>query len=61
MHTGQALSFRVLAEGATPIPLEDEKSVRARIDQVKQRQTARPSYKPPPDHPWKRAYPDRLA
>lgn len=61
LHTGQALSFRMLAEGATPIPLEDEKSVRARIDQIKQRQTARPSYKPPPDHPWKRAYPDQLA
>lgn len=61
LHTGQALSFRVLAEGATPIPLTDEKSVRARIDQIKQRQLTRPGYKPPPDHPWKRAYPDRLA
>jgi hypothetical protein len=61
LHTGQTLSFRMLAEGAAPIPLEDDKSVRACIDQIKQRQTARPSYKPPPDHPWKRAYPDRLA
>lgn len=61
LHTGQALSFRVLAEGATPIPLADEKSMRARIDQIKNHQAARPGYKPPPDHPWKRAYPDRLA
>jgi predicted DNA-binding protein (UPF0251 family) len=61
LHTGQTLSFRVLAEGATPIPLEDEKSVRLRIDQIKHRQTATPAYKPAPDHPWKRNYPDRIA
>lgn len=61
LHTGQALAFRVLAQGATPIPIEDEKSVHLRIDQIKHRQAARPAYKPSPDHPWKRAYPSRVA
>jgi hypothetical protein len=61
LHKGQALSFRVLAEGATPIPVEDEKSAQQRIDLIKHRQAARPAYKPAPDHPWKRAYPDRIA
>lgn len=59
LHQGQALSFTVLAEGATPIPVEDEKSVHRLIDQIRTRQAARPAYKPPPDHPWKRTYPDR--
>lgn len=60
LSKGRALPFRLLAEGEPPIPIEDEKSVHNRIDQIRQQQAAKPAYKPPPDHPWKRAYPDRI-
>lgn len=55
------LTFRLLEEGEPPIPIDNEKSVHARIDQFKHQQTSRPAYKPPPDHPWKRAYPNRIS
>jgi len=60
LSKGQSLPFRLLAEGEPPIPIEDEKSVGNRVDQIRQQQAAKPAYKPPPDHPWKRAYPDRI-
>lgn len=60
LSKGRQLPFRLLAEGEPPIPIEDEKSVHNRIDQIQQQQAAKPAYKPPPDHPWKRAYPDRI-
>ena len=60
LSKGRQLPFRLLAEGEPPIPIEDEKSVHNRIDQIQQQQAANPAYKPPPDHPWKRAYPDRI-
>lgn len=60
LSKGRALSYRLLEQGEPPIPIEDEKSVHGRIDQIKQQQAANPANKPPPDHPWKRAYPDRI-
>ncbi len=60
LSKGQALPFRILAEGERPIPIEDDKSVLSRIDQIRNQQAARPAYKPAPDHPWRSAYPDRI-
>ena len=37
-------------------PVEDEKSVRLRVDRAKAEQRSRPAWKPPPDHPWRRAF-----
>jgi hypothetical protein len=54
LRNGQPLSYRLLAEGPSPIPLDDEKSLQHTVDQAKARQTAKPAYKPAPDHPWKR-------
>jgi hypothetical protein len=61
LHQGQAMAFRVLAEGVPPIPIEDEKSIHGRIHHIKTQQATRLAYKPAPDHPWKRNYPDRIA
>lgn len=54
LHKGQVMPYRVLAEGEPPIPLDDEKSLHHTVGQAKAKQTARPAYKPAPDHPWKR-------
>ena len=54
LYKGRALPYRVLAEGEPPIPLDDEKSVHATIQQAREAQLNRPAYKPPLDHPWKR-------
>ncbi|HEB76933.1 MAG TPA: transposase, partial [Methylothermaceae bacterium] len=37
-----------------PIPLDDEKSIHATVVQAKTAQLKRSTYKPSPDHPWKR-------
>lgn len=60
LHQGLSLNFRLLQDGETPIPIETDKSVHGRVDQVKHQQAARPAYKPPPDHPWRARYPDRI-
>ena len=39
-----------------PIPVEDGKTVRGRVDAAKAEQRARPAYKPPPDHPSRRPF-----
>lgn len=54
LHNGQPLSYRVLAEGEPPIPLDDEKSLHHTVDQAKTQQQQRRRYKPAPDHPWRR-------
>lgn len=56
LHQGRTLSYRLLAEGEPPIPLEDEKSLHPAVDQVRARQQARPHYKPAPDHPWRQGF-----
>ena len=56
LREGRELPVRLLAEGGEPIPLEDGKTVRGRVDAAKAEQRARPAYKPPPDHPWRRPF-----
>lgn len=53
LSNGKALSYRLLQQGEPPIPIEDEKSIHSRIDQIKHQQAAKPAHKPPPDHPWR--------
>lgn len=54
LYKGQSLPYRVLNEGEAPIPLDDEKSIHATVEQVKTIQLNRKTHKPAPDHPWKR-------
>lgn len=52
LHKGQPLSWRLLAAGEKPVPLDDEKSVHQTVEAAKGRQAQQ--RKPPPDHPWNR-------
>ena len=51
---GKTLDYRVLAQGQTPIPTDDEKSLCRTVDKARSLQRKRPKYKPAPDHPWNR-------
>ena len=55
LHKGRELAVRQLAEGEEAVAVEDEKTVRRRVDRAKAEQQSRPAYKPAPDHPWRRA------
>lgn len=55
VHQGKPLVYRTLQEGQAPIPIDDEKTLSARIDQIKQQQQQKRRYKPAIDHPWKRS------
>lgn len=50
---GRSLAYQPLQQGQRPVPIEDEKTLSARIDQIKQQQQQRPQWKPSIDHPWK--------
>jgi hypothetical protein len=51
LHQGRNLPWRLLAEGESPIPLDDEKSVHHAVEQAK----ARPARQTrAPAHPWRR-------
>jgi Helix-turn-helix domain len=54
LHKGRTLAYRLLAEGAPPVPLDDQKSLHQSVDQAKREQQQRPHHKPRPDHPWRR-------
>ena len=54
LHEGRHLPYRILAEGAPPVPLDDEKSLHHQVEQAKNHQNNRPLWKPAPDHPWRR-------
>ena len=54
LHKGKALAYRRLQQGQRPIPIDDEKTLSARVDQVKEQQRKKPRWKPAIDHPWKR-------
>jgi hypothetical protein len=54
LHEGKTLTYRQLQKGQRPIPIEDEKTIAARIDQIKQQQQQKPQWKPSIDHPWKK-------
>lgn len=56
LSKGQMLNYRLLEQGEPPIPIENEKSVLGRIDQIKQQQATTTAHKPPPDHPWRTGY-----
>ena len=55
LYKGRTLPYRVFSEGGPPIPLDDEKSVHATVDEAKALQLNRRNHKPAPDHPWRRA------
>ena len=54
LHDGRELPVRQLAESEEAVPVEDEKTIRGRVDRAKAEQRSRPAYKPAPDHPWRR-------
>ena len=55
LHKGRELAVRLLAEGEEAVAVQDEKTVRRRVDRARAEQQSRPAYKPAPDHPWRRA------
>ena len=62
LYRGRCLPYRVLAKGEAPIPHTDEKTLPHRVDEAKAKQAARPKWKPPVDHPWRRPLkPERAA
>ena len=57
LRDGRELPVRLLTEGpAAAPPVEDGKTVRGRVDQLKAEQRSRPAHKPPPDHPWRQPF-----
>ena len=56
LRDGRELPVRLLGEGEEPLPVEDEKTVRLRVDRAKAAQQARRNWKPAPDHPWRRGF-----
>ena len=56
LRDGRELPVRLLAAGEEAAPVEDEKTVVRRVDRAKAEQRSRPTYKPPPDHPWRRPF-----
>lgn len=61
LHNARQLNYRILSEGEPPVPIENDKSVRQSIDLIRQRQNAKTTAKPTPDHPWRSRYPDRIS
>ena len=56
LREGRELPVQLLGEGEQAVPVEDEKTVARRVDQVKAEQRSRSAYKPAPDHPWRRPF-----
>ena len=56
LRGGRELPVRLLAAGEEPLPAEDGKSVRQRVDRAKAEQRSRADWKPAPDHPWRRPF-----
>ena len=50
------LPVRLLAQGEEAAPVEDEKSVRLRVDRAKAEQQSWRTWKPAPDHPWRQPF-----
>lgn len=51
LYQGRALPYRILAEGESPIPIHDEKSIHHTVTRAKAKQIANPAYKPARDSP----------
>ena len=58
LRKGHPLTYRLLAEGEPPAPLDDEKSVHRSVEQAKAKQQKKSTNKPAIDHPW-RQYPNK--
>ena len=56
LRDGRELPVRLLGEGGEPLPVEDGKTVRLRVDRAKAAQRSRRNWKPAPDHPWRRGF-----
>ena len=56
LRDGRELPVRLLARGEEEAPVEDEKSVRPRVDRAKAEQRSRPTWKPATDHPWRQPF-----
>ena len=54
LHKGHAMVYRLLAEGE-PLSLSMMRSVHHTVEQAIHALAARPTYKPSPDHPWRRS------
>lgn len=54
LYKGKTLPYRLLAEGEPLPPMADEKSIPQVVKQAKKQQASRPTWKPAPDHPWRR-------
>ncbi len=52
MYNGKTLEYKLRQQGATPIPVVDEKTIQHEVDKTQIRQQKNPAYKPAPDHPW---------
>ncbi len=55
LHKGRSLIYRKLQQGEAAVPIVDEKSVHAQVEQAKQKQQQKPARKLPADHPWRRS------
>ncbi len=55
LHKGHSLAHRKLQQGEVAVPIVDEKSVHAQVEQAKQKQQQKPARKLPADHPWRRS------
>jgi len=56
LQKDRVLPHRVLAEGEAPIPVDDEKSLEARVNQAQAQQDKRRNHKPALDHPWRKRF-----
>lgn len=56
LHQGKALDYTCWVKGDPP-PLADDKEINAVVDEAKVKQSHRQSWKPAPDHPWRRSPP----
>ena len=56
LRDSREMPVRLLAQAEEAAPVEDEKSVRLRVDRAKAEQQSRPTWKPAPDHPWRQLF-----
>ncbi len=53
LRNGQELRYRLLAEGAAPIPVDDEKGINRTVDLALGKQRGGGARKPAASHPWR--------
>lgn len=53
LRNGQELRYRLLAEGAAPVPVDDEKGVNRTVDLALGKQRGGGARKPAANHPWR--------